>query len=136
MLQADNTPVHALASLRRKSGLLHAVGRQWNPRQIMFADLVSGAVWFVIVISLRLRGLQVRKYLTSHIPYFHDFNYTLDNGYEIVMVLMTKSHFTQVPSMSSPQPLQEIGQAAGEGDAVALYTIKWSDSTEGIRVSR
>ena len=50
------------------------------------------------------------------------------------MVLMTKSHFTQVPSMSSPQPLQEIGQAAGEGDAVALYTIKWSDSTEGIRV--
>ena len=47
---------------------------------------------------------------------------------------MTKSNFTQVPSMSSPQPLQEIGQAAGEGDAVALYTIKWSDSTEGIRV--
>ena len=42
----------------------------------MFADLVSGAVWFVIVISLRLRGLQVRKYLTSHLPYFHDFNYT------------------------------------------------------------
>ena len=64
---------------------------------------------------------------------------TLDIGYEICglyMVLMTKSHFTQVPSMSSPQPLQEIGQAAGEGDAVALYTIKWSDSTEGIRVSR
>ena len=62
---------------------------------------------------------------------------TLDIGYEICglyMVLMTKSHFTQVPSMSSPQPLQEIGQAAGEGDAVALYTIKWSDSTEGIRV--
>ena len=27
MLQADNTPVHALASLRRKSGLLHAVGQ-------------------------------------------------------------------------------------------------------------
>ena len=49
---------------------------------------------------------------------------------------MTKSNFTQVPSMSSPQPLQEIGQAAGEGDAVALYTIKWSDSTEGIKVSR
>ena len=64
---------------------------------------------------------------------------TLDIGYEICglyMVLMTKSHFTQVPSMSSPQPLQEIGQVAGEGDAVALYTIKWSDSTEGIRVSR
>ena len=32
-----------------------------NPRQIMLADLVSGAVWFVIVISLRLRGFQVKS---------------------------------------------------------------------------
>ena len=32
-----------------------------HPRQIMFADLVSSAVWFVIVISLRLRGFQVRR---------------------------------------------------------------------------
>ena len=36
--------------------------------------------------------------------------------------------------MSTPEPLREIGQVA-EG-AVELYTIRWSDSTEGIRVSR
>ena len=35
--------------------------------------------------------------------------------------------------MSTPEPLREIGQIA-EG-AVELYTIKWSDSTEGIKVS-
>ena len=35
--------------------------------------------------------------------------------------------------MSTPEPLREIGQVA-EG-AVELYTIRWSDSTDGIRVS-
>lgn len=42
----------------------------------------------------------------------------------------------QVPSMSTPEPLREIGQIADIDGAVELYTIRWSDSTEGIRVSR
>ena len=37
--------------------------------------------------------------------------------------------------MSTPEPLREIGQTNADG-AVELYSIRWSDSTEGIRVSR
>ena len=51
-------------------------------------------------------------------------------------VLITKSNFTQVPSMSSLQPPQEIGQDAGKGDAVALYTIQARRPTRRLRVSR
>ena len=58
------------------------------------------------------------------------FSYT----YEINSQFITTIKL-QVPSMSTPVPLRETGQVAG-GPAVELYTIRWSDSTEGIRVSK